>query len=370
MGHTSLALLQHLQVTSPSPPVILSSGLSSLAFWSTKLLESVLERMSGQRPKLPELTTGTVTGITVAIAGNVLISLALNLQKLAHKRQDAIKLASAREKKFSLNGRTGSQASTSANNGSNGNIANNSTKHLGTPSLDETEEDLEQSQLAREEQRDVLREEGGSRGLNDTQPLLHSSPQSTLGSGYGGTSGSHQTTALRHSPEVARRTFMSRLIPGRKQVSRKPQIQANASSSMMSVNVVTEEGFQDELHLRNGNKTKSKSGDVTPEDLEEEGNESDYLKSKLWCVSFFDCLSSFLFCLCMQRHVFGIGNEIHVKLWTNLEQLSYRWTGFVLMNVGEIGNFISYAWAPASVVAPLGTVSHFTYLIESSNTQT
>ena len=27
------------------------------------------------------------------------------------------------------------------------------------------------------------------------------------------------------------------------------------------------------------------------------------------------------------------------------------------MNVGEIGNFISYGFAPASVVAPLGTVS-------------
>jgi hypothetical protein len=29
------------------------------------------------------------------------------------------------------------------------------------------------------------------------------------------------------------------------------------------------------------------------------------------------------------------------------------------MNVGEVGNFISYAFAPASVVAPLGTVSAF-----------
>ncbi|KAH9960505.1 magnesium transporter NIPA-domain-containing protein [Russula dissimulans] len=34
------------------------------------------------------------------------------------------------------------------------------------------------------------------------------------------------------------------------------------------------------------------------------------------------------------------------KLW---------WLGFLLMNVGETGNFISYAFAPASVVAPLGT---------------
>ena len=33
-----------------------------------------------------------------------------------------------------------------------------------------------------------------------------------------------------------------------------------------------------------------------------------------------------------------------------------RWLGFLLMNIGEVGNFISYAFAPASVVAPLGTV--------------
>lgn len=36
-----------------------------------------------------------------------------------------------------------------------------------------------------------------------------------------------------------------------------------------------------------------------------------------------------------------------------------RWLGFLLMNVGETGNFISYAFAPASVVAPLGTVVTF-----------
>ena len=36
------------------------------------------------------------------------------------------------------------------------------------------------------------------------------------------------------------------------------------------------------------------------------------------------------------------------KLW---------WLGFLLMNLGEVGNFISYAFAPASLVAPLGTVN-------------
>jgi Magnesium transporter NIPA len=40
-------------------------------------------------------------------------------------------------------------------------------------------------------------------------------------------------------------------------------------------------------------------------------------------------------------------------------QISPRWLGFLLMNVGETGNFISYAFAPASVVAPLGTVNKF-----------
>jgi len=35
---------------------------------------------------LPEVENRTLIGITVAISGNILISLALNLQKLAHKR--------------------------------------------------------------------------------------------------------------------------------------------------------------------------------------------------------------------------------------------------------------------------------------------
>ena len=44
---------------------------------------------------------------------------------------------------------------------------------------------------------------------------------------------------------------------------------------------------------------------------------------------------------------------------TLTSMLFLRWLGFLLMNVGEMGNFISYAFAPASIVAPLGTVSTF-----------
>jgi len=41
------------------------------------------------------------------------------------------------------------------------------------------------------------------------------------------------------------------------------------------------------------------------------------------------------------------GMYLKSKLW---------WLGLVLMAVGEGGNFLSYGFAPASVVAPLGTV--------------
>lgn len=42
----------------------------------------------GSEIQLPELDKHTVIGVSVAIAGNILISLALNLQKLAHRRRD------------------------------------------------------------------------------------------------------------------------------------------------------------------------------------------------------------------------------------------------------------------------------------------
>lgn len=42
---------------------------------------------------LPQMTTRTFIGILVAVTGNILISLALNLQKLAHKRVENMKKA-------------------------------------------------------------------------------------------------------------------------------------------------------------------------------------------------------------------------------------------------------------------------------------
>jgi magnesium transporter len=40
------------------------------------------------------------------------------------------------------------------------------------------------------------------------------------------------------------------------------------------------------------------------------------------------------------------GGFLRSKLW---------WTGLLLMALGESGNFASYAFAPASLIAPLGS---------------
>ena len=53
----------------------------------------------GSLPGLPELDRRTVAGIAVAISGNLLISLALNFQKLAHRRLESEREQRSRELK-------------------------------------------------------------------------------------------------------------------------------------------------------------------------------------------------------------------------------------------------------------------------------
>ncbi|KAJ7591255.1 DUF803-domain-containing protein [Mycena floridula] len=170
-------------------------------------------------PVYPELTTGVAIGIAVAVAGNVLISLALNLQKLAHKRLTADKESSR------------------------------------SPSPDAPEEPVF---LA-----------SGSSTNRESAPLLAVVPE--LRGEYG--------TLVR------------------------PKHSGNSGPGSRLVPI--------SLEIADGDSTGKPDEDQ--DKIENDENEGEYLKSKLW------------------------------------------WFGFILMNVGELGNFISYAWAPASVVAPLGT---------------
>ncbi|KAK0498492.1 DUF803-domain-containing protein [Armillaria luteobubalina] len=178
------------------------------------------------------INTPTVIGILVAIAGNVLISLALNVQKLAHKRLDAEKLID--------------------------------DGHSSGPSLNETDEDQE-TEVA-----NIFR-------YPETVPLMPPNGWTNYGSS--------PSPRKPHTQSFAE--FLTPKVP----------------IATIPVDVVVEESASPQQNKFNEN--------GRAEELEQ--NEGDYLKSKLW------------------------------------------WSGFLLMNVGEIGNFISYAWAPASVVAPLGT---------------
>ncbi|KAF9651280.1 DUF803-domain-containing protein, partial [Thelephora ganbajun] len=194
---------------------------------------------NGSEIQLPELDKRTVIGVSVAIAGNVLISLALNLQKLSHQQKDL----------------AGAQA---------------------------------EGQKPQQDRADAFRLPNPpmERALQpESEPLL---PRV---SSHGSTG--RITTKKRASlffilfpvkpPRSTHQPPASSATPWRQTPARPPPMSRASSATTTSSSVVSN------------------------------GNESDYLKSKLW------------------------------------------WTGFLLMNVGELGNFISYAFAPASVVAPLGT---------------
>ncbi|KAF9263558.1 DUF803-domain-containing protein [Marasmius fiardii PR-910] len=214
----------------------------------------------------PKLNTATIIGISVAITGNILISLSLNIQKLAHKRLDSEKSAEA------------------SNDRSNSN-------HRHVDTMYEEEEEVER--VDDSDGSSVTPRASTSAAESETQPLFlfpHAK------SSYGSTS--------RHSDaRLPERSFISPLSLARKGAPETPPV--------MPVEVVSEHTLIN--GLTNGQKGSEVVREVTPEPGNGNENESEYLKSKLW------------------------------------------WTGFLLMNVGEMGNFISYAWAPASVVAPLGT---------------
>ncbi|KAH9927128.1 DUF803-domain-containing protein [Epithele typhae] len=197
---------------------------------------------------LPQISTSTAAGIGVAIAGNVLISLALNCQKLAHKRLEDEREAAAQAPRPLLSpdsdGRT-------AGNSSTGELAQVSV----VPAV-----------------------------VVETEPLL-------------GRAGRAET--IPRAQDRKWLFFRRKTNPfGVKEADHAHLASTHALLPVDGVPVAS-----------NGSSPARRSKDSS----QAEPEESNYLKSKLW------------------------------------------WLGFLLMNLGETGNFISYAFAPASLVAPLGT---------------
>ncbi|KAL7282198.1 hypothetical protein ACG7TL_003667 [Trametes sanguinea] len=206
---------------------------------------------------LPRITPSAAAGIGIAISGNILISLALNCQKLAHRRLEREREAAAKELR-----RPKPIRSTSA--------------PIGRVS-EEPERSV--SGTARSTPIPAI-------AVLESDPLLESAD------------GVQPGEAERSPPRPVRRWLFSHTHPARDA----DRSHLASTHALMPVDV---------LPIPEDHSSFEEDG-FKREDVEN-GNESDYLKSKLW------------------------------------------WLGFLLMNIGELGNFISYAFAPASVVAPLGT---------------
>ncbi|KAH9048991.1 DUF803-domain-containing protein [Lactarius hengduanensis] len=210
--------------------------------------------------EFPSVSRATVIGISVAVAGNVLISLALNLQKLAHARLEKARA----ERDHGLEDIEEEEDSADA-----GGALGVSIQHdQGPPSEVEREAHVWNGNPESRPQGPSI----------ETDPLI-TFPRAAnaellpMSPTYGALSGTDDAY-LRGSPL---------------QWKRKPTKGPVAGDAAKYANGESRRGSKNE------------------------GQESEYLRSKLW------------------------------------------WLGFLLMNVGETGNFISYAFAPASVVAPLGT---------------
>jgi hypothetical protein len=201
---------------------------------------------------LPELTTTTFIGIVVAISGNVLISLALNLQKLAHKRIEAALTHRKSSRQHGKNNDDGPLDGTREHG------------HRGEPSLDENDEDISQTHTGESSEND--------NDTGETQSSIHFPVTSSFTADYGATS--HDRRPLGRAHSVPKRTLFSRLFPAGAG-DEEPQ-----RTSLLPVDVVSEES------ALNQHDPRRKTPPARP-DAAEDGEETEYLRSGLWYASLF-----------------------------------------------------------------------------------
>ncbi|GFZ48149.1 hypothetical protein JCM24511_05897 [Saitozyma sp. JCM 24511] len=219
------------------------------------------------------VSTSSLIGVAIACGGNVLISLALTVQKLAHRRQTEELHRKRKGEEHHHDGQGGG--------GVDGHEAGGAGGTLAVPVV-------------------LLPEQGKgapthTRGIIAPAPIQPSTPSNLHGS-------SPSPTSISVSP---------RTIPNGTAITiQSPSPVTRQSQSPRNAIALEDEGG-DGAGVDLGNEEDDDDDD------EEEGEveEGAYLRSKLW------------------------------------------WLGMLLISVGEGGNFLSYGFAPASVVAPLGTVA-------------
>jgi hypothetical protein len=204
---------------------------------------------------LPHLTLQTIIGITVAIAGNVLISLALNLQKLAHIRLEKAQKQARLERELHVSG----------------DALRSRSPHDQRPSGDPAACSHE----------------------SETQPLIQGSSTSRSRACYGNSTSPGTTrrddSRSRKSTSSARGrrpgqpsrkpSFVSRYIPFH--LGQHGGVNENVSHTQETLEVPVDVIPAERIVATNGN---GRRAPPSPELWEEEGTESDYLRSKIWSV--------------------------------------------------------------------------------------
>ena len=182
---------------------------------------------------------------------------------------------------------------------------------------------------------------------SELQPLT-SHPEFTHDYGTDSSSSSNNATRPQTNGTTPQRSPFSPLHTKRKKLTTPPKY-------ILPVDITSEDATLHQLATIKRQRPDSQNGDedddASNSDAVELNYEGDYLKSKLW-LAFYSLLLLPNFCsFCPHLRAVKIILILVID----------RWTGFLLMNIGETGNFISYAFAPASMVAPLGTVSVSSY---------
>lgn len=198
---------------------------------------------------LPTMTTQTFIGILVAITGNVLISLALNLQKVAHKRVESLKKA--------LN--NGKQPRHSENNGY---IDVSEGRASEGPSLNEHDEDQELLDVRKH----------FSDPPSESQPLVAFSESEAIPQHYG-TDVSRGHSAVT-KPLEAKRANASWLSPTR----------FFSKNAALGRHIPPDDNISEErglLPIHKGLDLESRADHQNPK----KGNESHYLKSRIWLTT-------------------------------------------------------------------------------------
>lgn len=207
--------------------------LSIAQSYSWAVFQDISDRLG-----LPRLTKSTVTGISVAIAGNIVISLALNCQKLAHRRLEREREERSRELQ--------PQAGSDRREGSDPAASNTSGGHPQVaPSTSAVT-------------------------VIETEPLLIGRTTTNYGTG--------SEAQLDRKPAWYSRLWTSE---GKK----RHLIHEADSSHLASTHVLMPVDIVHPVQSENGQRP-----DEDPQMDADTGSESDYLKSKLWSAP---CFPSF-----------------------------------------------------------------------------